>query len=125
MEIAFDRGVEGLEAPATAYDDPANCEQGIVVVHFVGELKGHDKSSFAEFGECLGIPQTKGVGEIMDRGAGDRFELFGRLVDLDLPVLTLVFFHTMMVPGVAADDVARGIEFFYLGNRHIMRELVE
>ena len=125
MEVAFDRGVESLDAPATAYDDPADRQQGIGVIHLVRKLKGHDKPSFTQFGQRLGVPQTEGVCEVMYRGAGDGFELFGRFVDLYLPVFTLVFFYAMMIPGMAADDVAGGIEFLDLGYGHIMREFVQ
>lgn len=125
MEVAFYGGIESFEAPAAGYDDAAYGQQGIGMVHFVGELEGHDEASPAQFGQNLGAPQTIGIGEVVDGCAGDGFELFGGFIDLNLPVFPLVFFDVMMVPGMAADDVSGGIEFFDLVCGHIVGAAIE
>src|ERR1700742_25225 len=104
MKIPLDRRVEGLQAPSAAYDDPPDRHQGIVGIHLIGQLEGGDKSSLTQLGKGLRVPQSEGEGEIMERGAGDGFQLLCRLVDLDIPVITLVFFYVVMIPGMAADD---------------------
>ena len=45
----------------------------------------------------------------MNRLPGDRLQLFGRLVDLNIPVITLVFADIVMIPGMTADHIT-GIE---------------
>src|SRR5579872_7384120 len=92
-EVLFYRAVKGLQAPASRDDDTADGEQRVLPIHFVGQLEGRDKPSFFQFGDRLAVPKPKRISKIMDRLSGDGFELFRRFVDLDRPVISLVFFY--------------------------------
>jgi len=103
------RRIKRLQAPASCNNDTANAHQRIRLIPMICQTKCGDKASLTQLREGRTIPQTEGVGEVADRCSGDSLQLFGRLVDLDLPILALVFLYAVMIPGVAADDIAGGV----------------
>ena len=106
MKVSVYGVAERLQAPAAADDDSSHGHQGIVAVHFIGQLEGCDETSYSLLGQGLGIPQTKGKCEIADRRSCDGFQLFCWFLDLGHPILALVFTNVVMVPGMTADDIA-------------------
>ena len=109
MKVPVNSIAECLRAPATADDNPSHGHQGIVAIHFIGQLEGCDETSFSQLRQGLGIPQTKRECEIADRRSCYSLELFCGFFDLGHPILALVLAYVMVVPGMAADDITGAV----------------